>query len=286
MIANLKLSVCKNHHFFAYTRYILLIILLISFKLEGQYQFDFEIDSSGMGRCLGSTWIQVPEQRWSCDTMHPIEGAYSLHHSYDSPEEGCDYLVLWCDPLNTREPFSYSFRIRHGFAPSSLNNWQLALGASFNDGSEPNIVSGLVLGINYTGSDDLVKIWRVDKGEAEVRCTTTLNYQEQVGRDQAPLFLLSGDGDGSLDLYWSPDPTAQLAVWLGSCRVDEIDWGRQLIIRHKYTASRDRALWLDRLVLEGHFVQDTIAPELSGVEFMDEFSLQLDFSERVVISEA
>ncbi len=239
-----------------------------------------------MGRCLGSAWTQVPEQRWSCDTILPIEGAYSLHHCYDSPEEGCDYFVLWCDPLNTREPFSYSFRIRHGFAPSSLNNWQLALGASFNDGSEPIIVSGLVLGINFTGSDDLVKIWRVDKGEAEVLCSTTLNYQEEVGTDQAPLFLLSGDGDGSLDLYWSPDPTAQLAVWLGSCRVDEIDWGRQLIIRHKYTASRDRALWLDRLVLEGHFVQDTIAPELSGVEFMDENSLQLDFSERVVISEA
>jgi len=160
------------------------------------------------------------------------------------------------------------------------------MGATEASGGVPEILSGLVVGVNLTGSDDLVKIWHVDQGETEVKLTTMLNYQEQVGTDQAPLFLLSGDGDGKIDLYWSPDPTEQPAVWLGFCRVDELSWGRQLVVRYKYSSSRDQALCLDQLVMEGHFVPDTIAPKLSKVEFVGENSLQLDFSERVELSEA
>ena len=273
-------------------RYIALIILLISFKLEGQYQFDFEIDSSGVVECFsGGMWRQVPEQRWSCDTIHPIEGNFSLHHRFDNPQEGCDYVVLWCDPLNTKNPFSFSFRIRHGFDPSNMNNWQLALGATFYDGpatggGKPHILNGIVLGINYTGSDDHIKIWRVNNGDIETLCSTALNYQEQVGTSQAPLFRMEGDGDGSLDLFWSPDPAEQIPQLLGSCRIEEISWGRQFIVRYRYSSSRDRALWLDRLELEGHFVKDTLAPKVSGVELVNEHTLQLGFSERVVLSEA
>jgi hypothetical protein len=268
-------------------RYIALIILLISFKLEGQYQFDFEFDSSGVVECCsGGMWRQVPEQRWFCDTINPIEGNFSLHHCFDNPQEGCDYLVLWCDPLSSTDPFSFSFRIRHGFDPSNMNNWQFALGATFHDDPEPHILNGIVLGVNYTGSDDHIKIWRVDNGVIETLCSTTLNYQEQVGTSQAPLFRMEGDGDGSLDLYWSPDPAEQIPQLLGSCRIEEISWGRQLIMRYRYTSSRDRALWLDRLELEGHFVKDTIAPKVSGVEFVNAHALQLGFSERVLLSEA
>ncbi len=228
----------------------------------------------------------MPEQRWCCDTLDPIEGGSSLHHHYDNPLDGCDFLLLWHDPLDPADPFSFSFRIRHAFAPSSQNNWQLALGATFHDGEDPYILGGLVLGVNYTGSDDLVKIWRVNHGEAEVLCNTTLNYQEQVGTDQAPLFRVEGDGDGSLDLYFTPDLAEQAPVLLGSCQIGDISWGRQLILRYRYSSSRDRALWVDQLVLEGHFQRDTIAPELWGVEFVNECNLKLDFSERVLLSDA
>jgi len=267
-------------------RYISLIILLISFKLEGQYRFDFEIDSSGVEDCTRSAWKQLPEQRWCCDTIDPIEGNASLHHCYDNPQEGCDYLVFRHAPLMPGKPFSISFRIRHAYAPSSQNNWQLAFGATEAGGAIPEILRGLVLGVNLTGSDDLVKIWLVDQGEAEVKLSTSLNYQEQVGTDKAPLFLIRGDGYGKIDLYWSPDPTEQAVVWLGFCPIDELIWGRHLLVRYKYSSSRDRALYLDRLVMEGHFVPDTIAPKLSAVEFVDENSLRLDFSERVELSEA
>ena len=196
-------------------RYLVLIILLFSYKLEGQYHFDFEIDSSGVEDCCSEgMWRQEPEQRWCCDAIDPIEGNFSLHHCFDNPQEDCDYLVLWCDRLNTAEPFSVSFRIRHGFAPSSMNNWQLVLGARLfedqepdgpepdlsdpditdpdlmgtylwepepgaSDGGAPYILNGIVIGVNYTGTDDHIKMWGVRYGLSEILCSTPLNYQER-----------------------------------------------------------------------------------------------------------
>jgi hypothetical protein len=291
MIVWFKLSECKNQHFFALIRYLVLIILLFPFKLEGQYRFDFEFDSSGAEQCaLGEGWSQVPGQRWCKDTIHPIAGGSSLHHSFDSSQEGCDHLVFRPDPLNIQDSFALSFRIRHGYLPSSMNNWQLAMGATFENapdqgGGEALLTSGLVLGVNFSGSDDLIKIWHVDQGVSRVLCTSALNYQEQAGTEKAPLISLRGDGNGKLDLYWSADPDEQLPELLVSCRIDGISWGRQLVLRYQYTSSRDRALWLDDLVLEGCFEKDTLAPRVRELKVLDAHTLELVFSEEVVLSD-
>lgn len=260
--------------------------------MEGQYRFDFENDSLELTEyCSDSGWKQYPEGRWCCDSLEPIEGGYSLHHCFDSPQEGCDYLVIRHDPLNVQEYFSYSFRLRHGYDPSAQNNWQLALGAEFTGGREsgesvPRILSGIVLGVNYMGSDDHVKLWRIRDGAVEVLYSTGLNYQEQVGTEKAPLFRIAGDGKGVLRLYMSMDPQSVdpdslESGFLGSCQVEDLEWGRQLVLRYKYTSSRDRALWLDDLLMEGHFQKDTVAPEVTAVTIVNERRLQLGFSEGV-----
>ncbi|MEA3462492.1 MAG: lamin tail domain-containing protein [Bacteroidota bacterium] len=237
-----------------------------------------------MAECnLGPGWIQLPEGRWCYDTIDALEGGSSLHHHFDNPQEGCDYLIFRHDKLNTADPFSVSFRIRHAYAPSNMNNWQLTLGAEFYaDGNVPRILSGLVLGVNYLGSDDLVKIWRVDDESCEVLCPTSFSYQEQVGTEGAPLFRVDGNGAGRLELYVSLDPDAEEPVFLGSCRMEGMSWGRQLVLRYRYTSSRDRALWLDDLVLEGQFEKDTLAPFVTAAEFLNERWLSLEFSEPVM----
>lgn len=289
-MVKLKFSDCKNHHFFALFRYFALFILLFPFKLEGQYRFNFEIDSSGRAQCcLEGNWQQFPHERWCCDSIFPIEGGSSLHHSFDNSQEGCDYLVFRHDPLILQDSFAISFRIRHAYLPSNRNNWQLALGATFEDGDGngalAHIRDGLVLGVNFSGSDDLLKLWHVEESLSTVLCSTPLNYQETVGSDGAPLFRLRGDGRGGLDLWWSPDPEEQPQDLLASCRIDDMTWGRQLVLRYKYTSSRDMALWLDALVLEGHFEKDSVGPELISLSILDAHSLQLDFSEEVVARE-
>ncbi len=260
---------------------------MFSYSLEGQYQFDFEIDSlHGIDCCLSPDWKQLPEARWCCGTLQPIEGNFSLHHCYDNTEDACDYLILRHELLNPADSFSISFRIRHAYAPSSQNNWQIAVAAEFHPEEEGLIHSGIVLGVNFLGSDDLVKIWRVVDGEISELCATFLNYQEEVGTEQAPLFKLEGNGKGKLDLYCSPDPPEQEPQWLGSCDLEGIPWGRELVLRYRYSSSRDRSLWLDRLQLQGRFEKDTLAPKVEGTELLDGHKVQIKFSERVVITEA
>ena len=266
----------------------MLFILLISFKLEGQYQFDFEIDSSGVEEWdIWKQWEQFPEDRWCCDSLQTIEGASSLHHCFDNPEEGCDYMVLKHEPINFTDSFSVSFRIRHAYAPSSQNNWQLAVAAELSDlgessGGEPQILSGIVVGVNYTGSDDLVKIWGVHEGAIEEWCASSLNYQEQVGTILAPLLRLDWDGSGRLALFASLDPLNQPPELIAVCHPEDMPMGRELILRYRYTSSRDRALWMDKLLLEGNLEKDTISPVLKAVEVVDGHRLRLGFSERVL----
>ena len=196
------------------------------------------------------------------------------------------------DPLILTDSFSLSFRIRHAYAPSSQNNWQVALAADIDNrevnagddayGEGYHMVRGMVLGVNFTGSDDLVKIWNVNEGEVTELCTTALNYQEQVGTDQAPLFILQGVGQGRISLYWSPDPDNQATELLGSCMLDRTPRGRHLILGYRYSAARDMGLWMDRLVMEGHFERDTLAPSVNRVAFVNERCLQVDFSEAVI----
>lgn len=260
---------------------------MISVNLEGQYCFNFENDSSGAAGCgLFSDWIEVPAHRWCCDTIEPVEGSSSLHHCFDNPEEGCDYLIFQHDPLNPSDSFSLSFRIRHSFAPSSQNNWQVALAAELSGGEEPYILNGIVVGVNYDGSDDLVKIWGVEDGEIEELCSTSLNYQDQVGTELVPLFRLDGNGEGRMDLYWSPDPGETEPQLLGSCHMAAIPIGRQLILRYQYSSARDRGLWMDGVFFEGDFVKDTVAPFVTSVKFVDKRTLLVGFSERVEISPA
>jgi hypothetical protein len=271
----------------------LLFILLISFKLEGQYRIDFEIDSSGKdGGCPGSAWVQVPADRWCCDTVEPVEGLVSLHHCFDNSQEGCDYIVFRHDPLQLKDPFSISFRVRHAFDPSSQNNWQVALLAEFNAGEmdggsealagNSSVISGIVLGVNYVGSDDLVKIWEVKEGVIKELCVTSLNYQDKVGTGRAPLFRLDGDGEGGLSLYCSADPSNQVPGLLGTCYPAQLPRGRELVLRYQYTSSRDQGLWFDRLLMEGHFERDTLAPFVTGAKFLDKQNLYIGFSEGVV----
>ncbi len=262
--------------------YVALLFSLFPVVLPAQYHFDFENDSTG--GCGLSTVLQVqqyPSGRWECAVDGAISGNFSLHHSYDNPRSGCDYFFISHDPIQDSDSLSLTFRVKHSYPPSTANNWQVGLLATFSkEGALPGkITGGLILGVNFTGSDDYVKVWSCLNGECEQICSTAINYQELMGTEAAPQFRLVWYRDGRLDLYYSPDPMIEQPELVGSCQLDSLPEGRLLIVRYEYSASQDRKLWLDDIQLEGNFVPDTIAPVLMGIEVMDETHLHLWFSE-------
>jgi len=227
-------------------------------------------------------WEQVPPGRWSCSGEGAIKGLFSLKHSYDNPESGTDYLVYHQNPVHQGDSLIFTFRVRHGYPPSFANNWQIALLADFSE-EDARVQSGIFLGVNYSDSDDLVKIWRCEGENSEVLCTSSINYQEDVGLDDAPQFRLVWSPDGVLKLYFALDPEIDHLLPVGACQLENLPTGRQLVVRYEYSSSRDRSLWLDEIVLDGTFISDTTAPVILSVEVASETSLAIRFSEKILI---
>ena len=152
-------SKCKNRNYFHEFRWVFIIFSLLPHLLFGQWHFDFEIDSvSASELCPGTGWEQVPEGRWNCSTADALAGEFSLKHEFDNPESGVDFLVYSHDRIDPNDSVLFSFRIRHGYTPSSANSWQIAFGAEFSPESQL-VQKGIVVGVNFLASDDLVKIW-------------------------------------------------------------------------------------------------------------------------------
>ncbi len=222
----------------------------------------------------------MPEGRWNCSTADALAGEFSLKHEFDNPESGVDFLIYSHDRIDPNDSMLFSFRIRHGYTPSSANNWQIALGAEFSPESQL-IRKGIVVGVNFLASDDLVKIWNFVDGKPQELYVTPLNYQEEVGIERAPLFSLAWLPEGVLKLYFAKDPSVQEPVEIGSCELELLPHGQQLVIRYAYTSARDRLLWLDDIIFEGNFIKDTLAPFVTGVEVVGEHTLNVGFSEQV-----
>lgn len=249
----------------------LLFFSFLPHFLLAQYHFDFE---NGFVK----PFLQVPPERWEIATGEAISGSFSLHHSYDNPESGTDYCLFRHDPLRDSDSISFSFRVRHMYAPSSANNWQVALLADFKG----RITGGLVLGVNFTGSDDLVSLWKVTEENIEKIGSTMINYQEQAGVGKAPGFRFEWRKEGYIRLFFTPDPDNQPEVLTGVFPLDSLPGGRNLVIRYNYSAARDRGLWMDELKLEGRFIPDIIAPSVTGVKVSDPFHLRVCFSEEIL----
>ena len=263
------------------------ILILVSFFpqiLGAQYHFDFE-DGAAAGEGDTPYWKmeQIPAGRWQVNDEYAISGLKSLHHSFDNPVSGVDYLVIRHEHMATHGPLSLSFRVRHGYPPSGANNWQVALLASTREYGQGQlkITEGIVLGVNYMGSDDTVRIWSV-KGElVEELCSSAVNYQEMAGTELSPCFRLDWNENDDLTLSCSSDPLISQANVVASCKTVKAWTGNSLLFRYEYSAAQDRKLWLDDIELIGRFVRDTIPPRVTGWKIQNKNHIMLHFSESI-----
>jgi hypothetical protein len=156
---------------------VILLVLFMPAVAFGQIIENFE-----RGNCTG--WIQSPEGRWSVDNVNSISGSFSLHHTYDNSGSGTDRIGLELRNLHADEGFTkWSFIVRYGCEPSSSNNWALFLMSgsdppAFQEDSE---INGYAVGVNQTGYDDTLKLWKVKGGIFYPVISTGFNWQTDIG---------------------------------------------------------------------------------------------------------
>ncbi len=259
-------------------RKLFLIFWFLPILLNGQVAIDFE-------NAAIVEWEESENGRWQADSLEAINGNYSLHHAFDNPSSGHDQVSIAISDLKPDQgTISWHFKVRHSYPPSSANNWSVFLYADGNaDGMIPYGSSqGYVLGVNFTGSDDMVKLWKASGGTATSILTTGFNWQENVPADSVVTFELTRTPDGVWTIQCGLGINLNNIETIGSVKDDELTNAAYFGLYYEYSSSQDRTLWLDDVSITGPFIKDTIPPKIANIKIGSSNSLILEFNEPVM----
>jgi len=253
---------------------VLLLLLLIPGMVCAQVvNEDFE---SG----LAGDWLLTGGDRWEADSVCAINGKYSLHHSYDNSDSGCDRIGISIMGLSpTLSDTEWKFRIRHAYNPSSSNNWSFFLMSdeppqAFETGGT---ISGFALGVNLSGYNDSLCLWKIKQGSPTVVLSASLNWQNDIGVDSvAALSVLRSTG-GEWQIFI--DDEQGNPVLIGEASDNELFTAAWAGIMYEYSSAQDRKLWLDDISIDGHIEVDNQPPVVDTAYFEGNESLILSFSE-------
>jgi hypothetical protein len=251
---------------------VILLVVLMPCMAYGQIYQDFE--SGGL-----INWEQSSDGRWNADTANSITGRFSLHHSYDNQDAGYDRIGIpvfdLCPSYGTT---SWSFLVRHGYDPSSSNNWAVFLlsdtgpeGMSADRGTY-----GFALGVNLTGYDDTLRLWKVKDGALTVVVNSHLNWQSVIGSADPARIMVerSKEGDWSVSVY----RLDEYLLATSNGKDNELFGPGWFGICYRYSSTRDRLLWLDDIRIDGIFKEDNEAPEVAGFKVSGMNSIDITLS--------
>ncbi|MDT8401602.1 MAG: lamin tail domain-containing protein [Bacteroidales bacterium] len=255
-------------------RKVLLLFLLVPGMVCAQVVYeDFE---SG----LQGDWLLTGEDRWETDSSFSINGKFSLHHSFDNSDSGCDQVGIGIGGLQPAlSATEWKFKIRHAYNPSSSNNWSFFL---LSDEAPPGMLpggtaSGYALGVNFSGYDDTLRLWKLTEGSSSVVLSTSLNWQNDIGIDSVAALTVKRNTDGQWQVFIADRHHSQ--VLIGEGTDSDLFYAGWAGIMYEYSSSQDRKLWIDDVIIEGHLEVDRQPPLVDTAYFSGRQSLILKFNE-------
>jgi hypothetical protein len=260
---------------------ILFILLLSNLSLFSQeLLFDFE-ESELNG------WEESSYGHWQIDTLNAMNGKGSLHHNFDTTASSSDIISYRHEQVCLDSSITeWQFSVRYDYSPSSGNNWAVwltsTMGAKEMQASGSS--SGYVLGVNYTSSDDLVKIWRQDGGNKTVILSTPFNWQESIAIGKVVRFKITR----SIKKEWELliDTTSGEFLSIGSCIDSSYLKSEYFGIYYKYTFTQDMKLWIDDFYLKGTFYIDREPPFVNSFKLEERNEIALYFNEGIDTTQA
>jgi hypothetical protein len=253
----------------------ILLVFTFSKSLYSQVLEDFE--STDL-----STWQQAPTLQWDTSSSEALNGNFSLKHVFDNSEAANSSISLQHENLLLDADTSiWEFKIRHGFDPSSSNNWAVYLASEAN---AANIISGssnnaFLLGVNITGSDDSLKLYKQNGVQKTKIVTTSINWQQNIGPDSVMHLKVSRSPEGIWNVFSIANPMQ--ANLIGTAFDDFNFVSNYFGLYYEYTQTRDQALWFDNLSIEGFFYTDTIPARIESSYFLSEDEIYLSLSEAI-----
>ena len=144
------------------------------FSLGQELQFTFEDQDL-------TNWYQSSGSHWAIVSENPVSGEYSLSHIFDSEKDNTDWITLFHWPLEiVKNSTTWLFSLRYNYHPSSNNNWAIMLGTDCLPDNNLLVEKALILGVNYSGSDDMLKLWTKNEDELNLIINTGFNWEENI----------------------------------------------------------------------------------------------------------
>ena len=247
--------------------------MLLPYMAAGQVFDNFE-------NGLSDNWEQSIPSRWSADSAGALSGRFSLHHSFDNSDSGTDRIGIRISNLHAGEgTTAWSFLIRHAYDPSSSNNWQVFL---MSDGS-PSVMSsdgvtkGYALGVNLTGYDDTLRLWKIRGNDIDVVVNCHLNWQTDIGTAEVVRIKVEREKDGywMVNIYRMDESIVAVSSGFEPELFDPSWFG----VSFKYSSTRDRLLWIDDINITGVFYKDTTPPAVKGYKICGRSSIEIMLDE-------
>ncbi len=229
-----------------------------------------------------SKWTQSTAGRWAASDITPITGAYSLHHTFDNPGSGKDQISIALPTLNMDEDtIIWKFRLLHGYNPSSSNNWSVFLMSDANakEMYPSGSANGYALGVNYTGSTDILKFWKITSGSASELFSTSINWQTDVGTSKAPAIEVIRAETGEWKVSINIDGDFNNLTEVGSGIDNSYTFSDYFGIYYEYSSSQDQQLWIDDIEVIGDIYTDNSPPLIDTLEIISPTQLKIEFNE-------
>lgn len=259
-------------------RNFLFITALFFIPVLSAQTLDFNFESGNL-----TGWQQNIEGRWGIDSLTPISGQKSLHHIFDNPEGSFDGIsyhheILCLDSTTT----TWEFKVKYDYTPSSGNNWAFWLvsdqgvGGMFPAGS----ASGYIVGVNFTGSDDMLKLWYQNAGSSSVVFNTNFNWQNSLATGDTVIVRVERTitGEWAMSISNLADNNWQ---YLGGVSETSTVNSEYFGIYYEYSSSQDRKLWIDDISIQGLFYIDTYPPFIESFDVTDRNEIIVFFSEEI-----
>ena len=137
--------------------------------------------------------------------------------------------------------------------------------------------NGFAIGVNLTGYDDTLRLWKVKGSVQTIVVNTDINWQTDIGVDVEAEIIVERtiDGNWSVSVYRLDNDL----VGSGSGADNELFSADWFEIMYRYTSTRDRLLWFDDLSISGIFYEDIEAPEVTEYRISGMNSIEITLNE-------
>lgn len=185
-------------------------------------------------------WTQTKD--WEVSTSEKISGTYSLKHLKTSTGNSSSIFHQIKNDWNTAD-MEWSFKIKNGnWDPSSSNKFWFYLSA---DTIQANLINGFAVGVNITGTSDLLQLWRIKNGKAD-----SLIVQTDLDWNASTLATITSKRttQGIWILNYQKEGEQRSTDFSGTDKTFT-DF-KNIGIQFNFTSTRAGQLWIDDIVVK------------------------------------